>query len=340
MPFATILGQDRPRQIIQKAIINNSLSHAYLFYGPASVGKRRTAFELAKALNCLESGPEDGCGACSSCRKIDSGTHPDCFLLEPVKSSPTSREAVIKIEAVRELQKKLSFLPYEGKTKVAVIDGAEAMNPQAANTFLKTLEEPPAQTVLILIAANPFLLLPTLVSRCQGVKFDPLAPETVETILEQVLDPEERENMGPEEFKLRAARSMGGIRRALDADIQKTEAVRRELVELLSALSFERMDLAFKWSRDQAKQPGEVQAVLDEMLNLLRDLAVLKTPGPEERIFNRDIAETLKPLARRKHRRALFSLFDTVLDTQAALKGNANTLLTLENMLIRFCEAA
>ncbi len=340
MSFATILGQDRPRQIIQKALQNNSLSHAYLFYGPDSVGKRHTALQLAKALNCPDSGPVDSCDTCSSCRKIETQTHPDFFFLEPTKSTPTSREAVLKIEAIRELQKKLSFFPYEGKTKVAIIDGAESMNPQAANTFLKTLEEPPEATVLILIAANPFQLLPTLVSRCQGVKFHPLAPSVVETILADTLDAEERESMTAEELKLRAARSMGGIQRALDADIQQAEAVRQELLELLETLSFKRMDVVFKWTRGKARQPGELQAVLDELLNLLRDLAVMRTPGTEERVFNRDLVDRLRPLAGRKQARSLSAMFDAVLQTQAALKGNANTQLALENMLIRFCEAA
>ena len=212
MSFQRILGQDQPKRIIQNALANNSVSHAYLFYGPESIGKKLTAVEFAKALNCEVSGPKDNCGDCPACRKIDQGIHPDFFLLEPQKSSPTGRNASIKVEEIRELQKKLAYLPYEAKTKVAIIDGAETMNPQAANTLLKTLEEPPASTILILIASNPYQLLPTLVSRCQGVKFHLLSTGAVRRILRQSA-PSETEGFSEKELDLRTLRSMGRISR-------------------------------------------------------------------------------------------------------------------------------
>ena len=183
MSFEFILGQDRPKQVLKKVLRNGHVPNAYLFYGPESIGKKFTAIEVAKALNCEISGPEDGCDQCPACQKIDRRTHPDFFLLEPEKSSPTARESILKIDAIRELQKKLVYLPYEGQTKVVIIDNAECMNPQAANSFLKTLEEPQSQTLIILIASNPYQLLPTIVSRCQGIRFYPLPAEAVRKII-------------------------------------------------------------------------------------------------------------------------------------------------------------
>jgi DNA polymerase-3 subunit delta' len=339
MSFQRILGQDQPKRIIQNALQNNSVAHAYLFYGQESIGKKLTAIEFAKALNCEVSGPQDNCDDCSSCRKINQRIHPDFFLLEPGKSSPSGREALIKVEEVRELQKKLSYLPYEGKTKVAIIDGAESMNPQAANSFLKTLEEPPSATVLILITPNPYRLLPTIVSRCQGVKFHPLTSEEVKQILKQTQE-SGTGDIDAEELALRALRSKGQIKRALEEDIATTRNYRENALNLLEKVSFKRMDVVFKWTRQWAKQPAEIQSLLDEMLSLLRDLAVLKNRGPNTRILNQDILGRLQPLAAQKKVETLIAMFDSVLQTKTALTGNANLQLSLDHMLIQFCEAA
>ena len=336
MSFQRILGQDQPKRIIQNALANNSVSHAYLFYGPESIGKKLTAVEFAKALNCEVSGPKDNCGDCPSCRKIDRGIHPDFFLLEPEKSS---RNALIKVEEVRELQKKLAYLPYEAKTKVVIIDGAETMNPQAANTLLKTLEEPPSSTILILISPNPYQLLPTIISRCQGVKFHLLSSDLVRQILQQT-DQFEAEGFSEKELDLRALRSMGRISRAMEEDIEATNNYRDEILNLLEKASFKRMDVVFKWTKQWARRSDKIQPVLDEMLNLLRDLAVIKSQGKNTEILNRDILHRLKPLAEQKSAGTLIAMFDSALQTKSALMANANLQLSLDHMLIQFCEAA
>ncbi|MCH8311794.1 MAG: DNA polymerase III subunit delta' [Nitrospinae bacterium] len=339
MSFQRILGQDQPKRIIQNALVNNSVSHAYLFYGQESIGKKLTAVEFAKALNCEVSGPKDNCGDCPSCRKIDQGIHPDFFLLEPEKSSPAGRNAFIKVEEVRELQKKLAYLPYEAKIKVVIIDGAETMNPQAANTLLKTLEEPPSSTILILISANPYQLLPTIISRCQGVKFHLLSADLVKQILRQT-DQIEAEGFSEKELDLRALRSMGRISRAMEEDFEATNKYREEILNLLEQASFKRMDVVFKWTKQWAKRSDKIQSVLDEMLNLLRDLAVIKSQGKNTEILNRDILHRLKPLAAQKSARTLLAMFDSALQTKSALMANANLQLSLDHMLIQFCEAA
>ena len=117
MSFKSVLGQSQPKKILTNALQNSSVAHAYLFYGQESIGKKKLAIALAKALNCTKKDSYDACDECESCLKIERRIHPDFFYLEPVKSTPTSREAVIKIEEIRELQKKLAYLPYEGKLK-------------------------------------------------------------------------------------------------------------------------------------------------------------------------------------------------------------------------------
>lgn len=333
MPFQQILGQTQALNILNKSLENNNLSHAYLFYGPSGVGKKSTAVELAKSLNCSQSGPVDNCGNCVSCRKIDQGLHPDIFIVSPTKTSPTVRESAIRIEDIRELQKKLNFMPYEGKIKVAIIDEADKMNLQAANTFLKTLEEPPRFTLIILVASNLHQLLPTLVSRCQGVKFAPLTVDAVRTILSR------REGMDPAEADLRARRSGGKIDVALDDQVADMGPVRAELLDLLKDLSLERMDLAFQWTKTWSKQGDKLPAMLEELAMLLRDLAILRAQCGKDLIINRDMASGLETLAMKRRRAGWLRMFQGVVETRQFLKENLNVQLLLERMLIQFCEA-
>ena len=339
MALDNILGQDRPKQILEKALRSGRIPNSYLFYGQESVGKKFTAIEVCKALNCETLSPVDSCDKCPSCLKIEKRIHPDLFILEPKKSSPTAREAVLKIDEIRELQKKLLYLPYEGNTKVAIINNAECMNPQAANSFLKTLEEPPTKTLIILIASNPYQLLPTVVSRCQGIRFYPLPSEAIKTIISHHLKSEAGESQ-PEEIELRSRRSMGQVAYALEEDLLEASEDREELIRLISIISFKRMDQVFLWTKAKAKQTERILLILDELTRILRDLVLIKVAPETSVVTNKDLIKQLRTLALQKSTPALLTMFETVQNTKAAIKLNANSQLALENMLINFCEAA
>ena len=339
MSFDNILGQDRPKQTLDKALRRGRIPNAYLFYGQESVGKKFTAIEVSKALNCKTLGPVDSCDQCTSCLKIEKRVHPDLFILEPKKSSPTSREAILKIDEIRELQKKMLYLPYEGNTKVAIINNAECMNPQAANSFLKTLEEPPTKTLIILIASNPYQLLPTVVSRCQGIRFYPLPSEAIKTIISHHLKSEAGESQ-PEEIELRSRRSMGQVSYALKEDLLEASEDREELIRLISIISFKRMDQVFLWTKAKAKQTEGILLILDELTRILRDVVLIKVAPETSVVTNKDLIKQLRALALQKSTPALLTMFETVQNTKAAIKSNANTQLALENMLVNFCETA
>lgn len=339
MSFKSVLGQSQPKKILTNALQNNSVAHAYLFYGPDSVGKKKLAITMAKALNCKETNPKDACGECESCRKIDNKTHPDFFYLEPVKSTPTAREAVIKIEAIRELQKKLAYMPYEGKAKVVVIDSAELMNTQAMNSFLKTLEEPPSSTVLILISANPNRLFPTLISRCQGIQFHRLPSKNIRTIIES--EAQEKEgSLKMSEIDFRIHRSQGSVARALEEDLAEVEHLRKQLLEVLENVSYDRMDIVFDFAKTWARQTDQLQSVLDELLGLIRDLALYRSGCIQSDIQNGDLSVKMIPIAEKNSLKVWVDRFTAVRSTQVALSSNANAQLFLENMLIDFCETA
>jgi len=160
MIWSEIVGQTEVITWLQKAIESGRLSHAYLFWGPTGVGKRTIAKVFASALNCRDG----GCGSCLSCIKIDHETHPDIFFIEPEGN-------FLNIDQIRELQREVSLKPFEGKIKVCILDEVDRMTSPAANALLKTLEEPPPDLIFILITANLEGILPTIVSRCQLIRF-------------------------------------------------------------------------------------------------------------------------------------------------------------------------
>ena len=339
MSFKLILGQSQPKKILTNALQNSSIAHAYLFYGQESIGKKKLAIALAKALNCKGPDPLDACDECESCLKIERGVHPDFFFIEPIKSTPTSREAVIKIETIRELQKKLAYLPYEGKTKVVVIDSADLLNHHAASAFLETLEEPPTSTVLILISSNPHRLLPTLLSRCQGIPFHRLSSSDIRKIIQSKLQ-EAGESLTESELDFHAQRSQGSVDRALAENFTEMEVLREQLLEILEKVSFDRMDIVFSFAKTWARQTEQLQSMLNEFLVLIRDLALYRSGCGQSDIQNRNLSTNLMQVAQTRSLKTWLDRFTAVRNTQIALSGNANAQLFLENMLIEFCEAA
>ncbi len=337
MSLQSVQGQPQATGILTRALESERLANAYLFYGPDSVGKKKTAFQLAKALNCETSGPSTACDDCSSCRRIDQHLHPDVFYLEP-DAGASVREAWIKIEPIRELQKKLVFMPYEGKAKAVVIDAADRINPQAANAFLKTLEEPPSDTLIILISSNPQQLLPTVASRCQGIRFNALSEPVLESILQKLS--EEDDSIQQAEIPMRISRAGGSIQNALEFDLEEWSIMRQSLLQLLMHLSFDRVDLLFSFARNWAKvESSQLTKMLKEMGGLLRDIALLQVRCSPDLLFNRDLAGEISPMVGRRSQQALASMQETLHHARLALKGNANVQLTLESMLLDFCEA-
>ncbi|CAG35513.1 DNA polymerase III subunit delta' [Desulfotalea psychrophila] len=175
--YSQVLGQQRAKQIVARAIEADRVPHAYLFKGPDGVGKKLFARGVAAALNCRERQGAFACGHCVSCRKLLSGNHPDYTVVQPDKGA-------IKIDQVRSLCRDLSFPPYESPVRVVVLEDVHTMRREAANSLLKTLEEPPQNNVLILTAESSCEILTTISSRCQVVSFYPLTENEVSTALQ------------------------------------------------------------------------------------------------------------------------------------------------------------
>jgi DNA polymerase-3 subunit delta' len=177
MAFSDIKGQDKAIEFLNAAIKNGKIAHAYVFGGPNGCGRSLLARNFAKALNC-EDKDKAPCDHCSSCRKIDRDIHPD---VKWIRKDDRSRQ--IKIGQIREIESQIILRPYEGHYKVFIIVEAELMNIEASNSFLKTLEEPPQNSVLILIVERPKDLLPTIASRCQAMRLGPMRTSELSSVL-------------------------------------------------------------------------------------------------------------------------------------------------------------
>ncbi|MBI3600099.1 MAG: DNA polymerase III subunit delta' [Nitrospinae bacterium] len=337
MSFKDILGQDRAKRILTNSLLRGAVSHAYLFSGPEGVGKRLTAFTFAKALNCsplethgdkspLETHRDkpnregDSCDRCLSCKKIHALNHPDLNFIEPDDES-------IKIEAVRKLQSRISLKPYEGKKKVVIIAGAECMTDEAVNAFLKTLEEPPGETVIMLITANQHSLLPTVVSRCQIIKFNALAGDHIKEILIKDYRFNERD------ASILSSISKGRLGRAVTMDYKAVCKERDEALKLIISSAKGDMEYIFTDSKRLAKKE-DLPDFLDIVADLLRDAAAMRGADTDDCIINKDMKEKLREFSDGLHLPFIINMFDAVQKTKFLLKRNANQQLSIETMML------
>lgn len=176
--FTQLVGQDKAKKLLSRSLSRRRIPHAFLFSGTGGVGKTLYARGVAAAITCKDVNRLGACGICSSCKKFRSMNHPDYLVIQP-------QNGVIKIDQIRQLPKELSFPPYESAMRIVVLEDVHTMRGEAANALLKTLEEPPANNLLILTADSSKEILSTLTSRCQLLPFAPLTQEQTSTILQQ-----------------------------------------------------------------------------------------------------------------------------------------------------------
>jgi len=307
--------------MLQKAVVNGHLPHAYLFAGTEGIGKRLTALTLAKTINC-EEGKEDCCEQCLSCRKIKDGNHPDVSVINP-------EGQFIRIDKIRELQRSLSYRPFEGKMRVCVVDGAEHMKAEGANALLKTLEEPPRRTLLILLASETDLLLPTIVSRCQQVTFTPLSMDQMVTELT------ERQTIEEREARTVAALAQGSLGRALQMLEHEVWEKRLDVIHEIMDLPSHGVRKAFAVAESLVDFGESLPLVFLVMMAWYRDLIIWNEQRSADCLINQDLCEEVKQVASQMSRRSLIRRIEAIHETSRALSRNANRLLALENLLLQ-----
>ncbi|MCS3749569.1 DNA polymerase-3 subunit delta' [Salinibacter ruber] len=327
MAWSSVLDQDRVVQTLRRALTQERVAHAYLLHGPDGVGKRAVAYEMARALQCPEQADE-ACDACPTCRKTRRMVHPDVhvnlphpwsqekdrdeedmgkrirrlgdnpyaaidYVRRPSLADPSetsNQQVYYRIDQVRQdIIQPMSLARGEGAYKVNVLIDAEKMREEAANTFLKLLEEPPPQTVFLLTTNRPEQLLPTILSRCQQLRFDPLLPETIEQALV------DRENMAPDEASMLSRMADGSYSRALELAENDALMTSRELVldyfRAAYTQKVESLDSCIQELKSQGRE--RVKSVLRLMLRWMRDLLLYRTMGEEAPLVNVDQKEAV-----------------------------------------------
>lgn len=325
MGFSEIRGQDRALHDLHFAWQQGRIPNAYLFTGPEGCGKRTTALILARKLNCLASSTSwEPCEQCAACQKILHETHPDVWGVEPEKQ-------LMRIAQIREIQRMTRFPPQEGRLRVVILDQIERMNREAANAFLKLLEEPPPNNLFVLCTASPGQLLPTILSRCQRVPFAPLRREMLASWLT------ERHEIAPEQSFLLAGLAEGSPGRALQLHEHLPDDRRRALLIALPTLhrvptgAATALELAERLNKESEQLP----LYMDLLRSWLRDLLLLREIGPEpQHLIHQDLQEHLVEHAQLLSTPALFRAVRAIDQCEAALRRNAASLLTLEHLFL------
>ncbi len=326
MSFHDIIGHRRPIQILKNAVERGKIPSSYLFSGIEGIGKKYSAITLAKTLNCNNKN-SDCCDQCLSCKKIDHHKHPDIRVTEPVQNT-------IKIDQIRSIKQDFSFRPFEGNKKVLIIDEAEKMNHHAANSLLKTLEEPPLDTLIVLITSHIHLLLPTIISRCQRVNFNPLSSDSIFKILKN------NSNIDDDRAYLLASLSEGSAGKALAINQGELLAYRNKLINKISAISHQNFNDLFQFAEELNNRKDELIDILETIKTYFRDLVLIKEGCFKERIINMDLEEELIAHASKYSAKDLLIKLETVSETQHKITaGNINKKLALESMLFLLCNA-
>ncbi|MEW6585392.1 MAG: AAA family ATPase [Nitrospirota bacterium] len=354
MALKDVIGQERAVAILQKSIRRGRIPSSYLFIGESGIGKKFTAVNLAKAVNCLKpvpsskfrvpgdvqnpelrtlnSEPEagfDSCDECPSCRKISAGIHPDFLSVSPESGQ-------IRIEEIRAIDDVLALKAFEGKKKIVIVDDADAMNLFAANAFLKTLEEPPPDSLIILVSSRPDLLPDTIRSRCSPIRFTPLSDRACEEVLRKTLP------------QRPATREKKSRRPARSEEItQLPSAPDDRLIAALVKLSMGRPGNVLAgnmleeriWflqllkdmlaaAKDGWASKEEMERWFDHALVFLRDAAVSRVTVDSAVLINSDMKDDIAALSKRTDLRGIINLYGTLSSLRGYFRFHINKALT------------
>ncbi len=337
-PFSKIIGQARAVNYVKMVVRRDKLSHAYLFAGIPGIGKKSTAYALAQAVNCHNPAAGEGCGECRSCRQMSAGNHPDLLVIKPDGQA-------IKIDQIRHLIRDLGFKKMSARFRVSIVCQAETMTEEAANAFLKILEEPPEANILILDVVEARDLLPTIVSRCQKVSFLPLPSTLIADWLVQ-----ERGLAGDQALVV-AKIADGSLGRAIEMAeggfLERRHDFLLRLFELPQLAPEEVLEMGLSYAGlgkrkelEVGSGEGGLFALLTVWKTWYRDLLIVKVGAPEDLLINADWGQKLKNMADHLTVNSLLRSFETLNQAQHALKRFRNVDLMMENTVLALKDLA
>lgn len=322
--FASLVGNDTNKEILRRLVKNERYGATMIFAGPDGVGKRQFALAFAKAANCQNppAGPADSCDKCPSCFRIDHESHGDVRTVRPDGT-------YIKVAQARELSQEIRYRPFEGRQRFFIVDEADRLREEAANALLKTLEEPPPTSNLILVTARPDALLPTIRSRSQRIVFAPLSLTEMRAFITS------HHPRPKDETDLLARLSEGRIGQITAIDLSDYRRDRRELLELLELLSAGgnryRLLKAAEYLGKQERESFEKK--LDLLTRLFRDMILLVAGRDRAQIVNIDEAERIERLSSQIGWQRLVKWVERFNELRASLAININRQIAMDALL-------
>jgi DNA polymerase-3 subunit delta' len=303
--FDQLTGNERVKAALKRMLVSDRLPGALLFAGEEGIGKKRFALEVARALNCRTPKDQEACGVCPSCVRITKLNYPQredaeewaqiIWTDHPDVGLVVAPKRVLRVEQMRQIEKEANFRPFEGKARVFLVDEADKLNDASANALLKVLEEPPRTSHLILITARPAMLLPTILSRCQMIRFSPLTPAEIETHLTK------NKLVDNKTARLRARAAGGSIGRALSGDLVTFTSQRKAMLKVLHALVVTDDHAQLLRSAEQlneAQYKEEFEERLDVLETLIRDAWMLSLGVESDQLVNEDLSAELGEISK------------------------------------------
>ncbi|MEI6288099.1 MAG: DNA polymerase III subunit delta' [bacterium] len=331
-----ICGHEPIVNFLQSAIISERVAHAYLFVGPAGLGKFSVAKEFIKSLFCSQSGEISPCGKCHHCRQLKNGVHPDVYVVEKQVNEKTGKlKREIVIDQIRDLKSRLQQATLLNSYKVAIISEAQFINTEAANAILKILEEPTPKTVIILIADDADELPSTVASRCQVLKFLPVAKKEIEKYLG-------RSGVSMEETKKLSAMAVGrpGLALSFWQDNEKQIKYNKQTIDFLN-LSISPLSKRFSfvadlidWDKDDGVNIGSLKEMFSVWRSMLRDCLLFQSDS-------RQLMANMSSVIGIEKNQSVFSYFkikknlEAINSAEAYFDRNISAKNVLENLIIK-----
>ena len=325
MSLEDIIGQEEITNTLKKSIVKQNVFHAYIFEGPDGMGKKKAAFNFAKAVLCIQ--PDgDSCGKCTACQKMDNNAHPDYIFIEPDGTS-------IKDVQIEDMQKNISKKPIEGQNTVVVINKSDSMTVRAQNRLLKTLEEPNAHVIIILLTHNANMLLPTIVSRCMILKFKPVSDSVIKNYLK------EKYNISENDAGILTTFCNGRIELAEELYLSDDfKEIRQKSIDMAKKISIFKEEDIWEMISIFEKQKENAIDFLDMIEYWYRDIIILHVSGNNHLIINIDCLNMLiKETKKIGHEKAI-KIVRIIEDTKKDLNMNLNFNFVVKNMLLKIQE--
>ena len=325
--FKDVVGHKDILKYISNAVENNRVSHAYILNGERGSGKRMLANLFAMTLLC-ESGENEPCGKCHSCKQAESGNHPD--IIRVTHEKPNS----ISVEDIRtQVNNTVDIKPYQGPYKVYIIPQADLMTPQAQNAILKTIEEPPSYAVFLLLTENAETLLPTINSRCVMLKLRNIK----DTLIKKYL----MENLEIPDYKadMCTAFAQGNMGRAIMlANSDHFNEIREEAVQLLKHISEMELNEIVAAVKNISVYKLEITDYLDIIMIWYRDVLLYKATKEIDKVVFKDQLQSIKEQARKSSYEGIELILESLEKAKARLKANVNFDLVMELLFLTIKE--